>query len=399
MRSFPFALAVFALATTGLQAQTIFGTSCIDSAGGFPRVDYAADSWIRNPATMDTVLLTDALPNHNVVMFAGINTGSQTAIDLSIIGINGCFLHVGNPFTNVPRVTDVNGETSVTFNNLPFGPTFEFQWAMIDIGAPRPLQVTTSDGMLAGVPAQTSVFRITDIALRDPHVATTITIIIPVCLDITDTPVFGLNPLLDDALNNDADSDGFLDLSFLMLWRPLDSTSGNSGIVELVSGNCTDPVGTTQCAIDASLLRARPDYNNGTNGCISVVPGSTSGYVPGVSVPTNGNACFASTPIDISLSILGIPLPLEDVQIGGEYTGGNPPTGITNGLIKGFVSEAIANSVTLPPTSPVSPGQPLSSLLIGGAGNCHAGDDRDIHNGVSGWWVYLNFEAAAVPLQ
>ncbi|MCA8942932.1 MAG: hypothetical protein KDB80_10270, partial [Planctomycetes bacterium] len=187
-------------------------------------------------------------------------------------------------------------------------------------------------------------------------------------------------------------------LSFLMLFRPLD-TGVAGGTLEMVAGNCTDPVATTQCTIDSAFLSARTDFANGTNGCISVVPGSTSGYSPGISVPTNGNACFSSTATDISLSILGIPLPLQDVQIGGEFTGGNPPTGITNGLIKGFVPETVADSIILPADSPVGANQPLSSLLIGGSGNCDPGDDRDTYNSVVGWWVYLNYTAAAVPLQ
>ncbi|MCA8942346.1 MAG: hypothetical protein KDB80_07265, partial [Planctomycetes bacterium] len=212
MRLTPFAIAVFALATATIQSQTFVGAACQDSVGGFPQVDYPPDSWIKNPTTTDTVLLRGALPSHNVVMFAGTNGGSPTLLDLTIIGANGCLLNVANPWANVARVTDINGETSVTFNNLPFGPMFEFQWAMIDFGAPRPLQITTSNGMIAGVPAQTSAFRLTSIALRDPHVAASVTIIIPVCLDITDTPVFGLNPLLNNALNLDADADTFLDL-------------------------------------------------------------------------------------------------------------------------------------------------------------------------------------------
>lgn len=398
MRLTPFAFAAFALATATVEAQTFVGAACQDSVGGFPQVDYPPSSWIKNPATMDSVLLRDALPSHNVVMFAGINGGSPTLLDLSIIGANGCLLNVANPFTTVPRTTDINGEASVTFNNLPFGPNFEFQWAMIDFGAPRALQITTTNGMITGVPPQTSAFRVTSIALRDPHVSTLITIIIPICTDITDIPVFGLNPLLNNALNLDADADTFLDLSFLMLFRPLD-TGVAGGTLEFVAGNCTDPVATTQCTIDTAFLSARTDFGNGTNGCISVIGGTTSGYSPGISAPTNGNACFASTATDISLSILGIPLPLEDVQIGGEFTGGNPPTGIVNGLIKGFVPEAVADAIILPAESPVGAGQPLSSLLVGGSGNCSGGDDRDTHNSVVGWWVYLNYEAAAVPLQ
>ena len=45
---------------------------------------------------------------------------------------------------------------------------------------------------------------------------------------------------------------------------------------------------------------------------------------------------------------------------------------------------------------PIVGGQPITVLLPGGAGNCAAHDDRDIANGVSGWWFYFNFPGDAV---
>jgi hypothetical protein len=48
---------------------------------------------------------------------------------------------------------------------------------------------------------------------------------------------------------------------------------------------------------------------------------------------------------------------------------------------------------------PIVGGQPLSSVLPGGAGNCAAGDDRDVLDAVTGWWFYLNYPADEVPYQ
>jgi len=45
---------------------------------------------------------------------------------------------------------------------------------------------------------------------------------------------------------------------------------------------------------------------------------------------------------------------------------------------------------------PLIGGQPLSALLPGGAGNCAAGDDRDMLNGEPGWWFYFAIEAERV---
>ena len=76
---------------------------------------------------------------------------------------------------------------------------------------------------------------------------------------------------------------------------------------------------------------------------------------------------------------------------------GDPATAETNGLIRGFISEADADATIIPASLPVVGGEPLSKLLPGGKENPAGHDDRDVREAVTGWWVYLNFTATRTP--
>jgi hypothetical protein len=91
-----------------------------------------------------------------------------------------------------------------------------------------------------------------------------------------------------------------------------------------------------------------------------------------------------------------MPLPLQDAQIAAVYSG-NPATGLTSGLLRGFLRESDAGQIVLPASLPIVGGRLLSSILPGGSGSCANHNGRDILNGVSGWWLYINFQAARVP--
>ena len=88
---------------------------------------------------------------------------------------------------------------------------------------------------------------------------------------------------------------------------------------------------------------------------------------------------------------------LQDVQVGATYSG-NPATGMSNGVLRGFISETDANNVVLPADMPIIGGDPLSVLLPGGAGCCAGHDARDygLDGTTLGWWFYFNFPAAKV---
>ena len=231
-------------------------------------------------------------------------------------------------------------------------------------------------------------FRMIDLDLRDPHVFADV----PVfgCSDFTDDPLpVGLGPsfneTLQTAIETDGDGDGFLDFSYILGFRPFaDPASGLR--IDAGCGACTDPPASTVCDWDREVAIPRTtSYDTIEAGlCLDALPGTTSGYSP--AVPATSGPCMVTNlgqaPILI-LVVAGVAIELEDGQIAGALIG--DPVFRTEGLVRGFLSEAIADGIVLP----INGGIALSSLLPGGTGNCSPGDDRDMNDGVSGWWFYL----------
>jgi len=247
-----------------------------------------------------------------------------------------------------------------------------------------------------------TAFRMTDLDLREPHIY--VDIPFTGCRDLTDTSltVFGMrvdsiNKQLQDAMQLDGDMDGLLDLSFVTVFRPLDQAAAG-GTLDFYSAACTAPMGSTSCSPGGDV----PDtatYTNQTAGtCLDIVTGSVRPYTPRVATP--GAPCFVTAPLTIAISLGGgVTVPLERAQIAASYVGA-PATGLSNGLLRGFLTEATANATLLPASLPVIGGDPLSSILAGGAMSCTGRDDRDDVDGdgrPDGWWFYLNFPATEVP--
>jgi hypothetical protein len=89
---------------------------------------------------------------------------------------------------------------------------------------------------------------------------------------------------------------------------------------------------------------------------------------------------------------------LHDAQIAAKFNA-DPATTLSNGLVRGFLSEADADATIIPPSNPLIGSQPLSSLLPGGSGNCEPHSDKDVDGDTVGWWFYFNFTAARVGLE
>ncbi|HET7843904.1 MAG TPA: hypothetical protein VFL14_07125, partial [Xanthomonadales bacterium] len=119
-------------------------------------------------------------------------------------------------------------------------------------------------------------------------------------------------------------------------------------------------------------------------------------YAPAITNSTT--PCFASVTGTLSLSLNGIPVTLTNAQIAATFVG-NPAQSLSNGLMRGFLSEADANATLIPATVPLIGGRPLSSVLAGGTGSCQtAFSDKDTGpGGVVGWYFYLNFPAQRLP--
>lgn len=239
-----------------------------------------------------------------------------------------------------------------------------------------------------------TAFRMNDLDLRDPHVFVSFL----GCRDVTDTPLvgFSVNGELQTNIQTDGDQppDNRLDLSIASVFRPLNQTAPTS-VLEIHFPSCTTPLASTVCsrlpAASPSIPATATNLTSGT--CLTPAPGTIRPYTPAIT-PT-GAPCYSSNPVTVTIDLAGIPVTLRQARVAATYVG-NPAGNTTNGLLMGFISETDANSTILPSTLPLVGGQPLSSLLPGGQGNCASHSDIDVVDGVRGWWFYLNFTAPRV---
>jgi hypothetical protein len=243
-----------------------------------------------------------------------------------------------------------------------------------------------------------TAFRFRTLELKDPHAFANVSIF--GCTDITNGLLGNsLNDQLANNMNNDEDNDGFLDLSPVLLFRPLNQTAAVMPPIELQFANCTPPPATSSCSRDASSQIVPLTATNQTTGtCLGTLANTVRPYNPAVTTTTApaGGACFVSNTSTVTFTLAGVDITLTDARIAAAYQG-NPATGATNGLLRGFLSETAANAIILPADLQVVGGMSLGSLLRGGTGNCMSGSDKDTNNGVTGWWFYLNFTANVRP--
>ncbi len=246
-----------------------------------------------------------------------------------------------------------------------------------------------------------TAFKFTDLDLRDPHAYVSFL----GCRDVTPHGAFGfsVNDELQTNISTDGDNppDGLLDLAPTLVFRTFNQTAATQP-VELHFANCTAPQSSTSCSAGTGTVTMATATYSATGTCLTFLPNTVRPYNPVVG-PASGPGCFTTSAVTVTLDLGGIPITLRDARIGGRYSG-NPATGLTNGLLMGFISQADANTTVIPASFPIVGGQPLSSLLPGGAGNCNcnancgtANDDKDTNNGTIGWWFYLNFTASRVP--
>lgn len=179
--------------------------------------------------------------------------------------------------------------------------------------------------------------------------------------------------------------------------RPLMQTAGGATPMEVTFPDCPPPLASTTCTLPDGAPVNAATATNGTGAvCRAAIGGTTGGYTPVITTPSG--ACFASGEQTLSVDLGGVLVTLQNARVAAVYSG-NPATGLVNGLIRGFVSEAAADSTILSEDLALIGGEPLSSILKGGDGNCASGDDRDVGpDGVTlGWWFYLNFTASVRP--
>jgi hypothetical protein len=238
--------------------------------------------------------------------------------------------------------------------------------------------------------APTTGFRFTDLDLRDPHVYS----VVPGfgLTDLTNLTPLSFNGAMETALTTDGDGDGFLDLSLVNLFRPLDQAATTTGAALETGARCPAPPATS-CALGAGAIpgAATTATNLASGVCLEPITGTTYvSYSPAVASATA--PCFSTSAATVTIPFAGIPLTLEDARIGATYVD-DPATGEVHGLLVGFLSEQAADNTIIPASVAIGGGEPLAKLLPGGTGNDVPRSDMDTHDGVPGWWFYLNFAA------
>lgn len=241
-----------------------------------------------------------------------------------------------------------------------------------------------------------TAFRFDTLRLRDPHAFVTIFI---GCSDITDTALGGngVNQQFATQMTTDANNDGNLDLSPTLVFRPLNQGGTLMSPTEIHFAECTAPVAGTMCSpgTDPPILLTGTNQTTGT--CLGPIAGTTGHTAPGTGTYTPAitqttSPCFSTGTSTVSINLAGVTITLRDARIAATYTG-TPATGVVNGLLRGFITEADANATIFPAGTAIIGGRPLSFILPGGAGNCANHSAKDTNNGVVGWWFYLNFTA------
>ncbi|MEO8669893.1 MAG: hypothetical protein ABI411_01185 [Tahibacter sp.] len=242
-----------------------------------------------------------------------------------------------------------------------------------------------------------SVFRLGDLKLRDPHVFYNVPVgSFNICTDVTDVATLGLNAQIAASLIQDSDSNGTLDNSPLLVFRPLradahparlQSRAGDCSVA--TPRTCTPGVGAIDTRIIESFNVVAPTY------CLEPIGGTTSSWGGGAAaVPRPTGLCYLSSEADLVLSAGGLPIPLFDAQYAAPLP--NVLADVGGGLMRGFLRESDAALVIVPINGT---NQTLASLLPGGVQSCKAdvAGGKDTWLGQSGWWFY--FEYRQDPVQ
>jgi len=252
-----------------------------------------------------------------------------------------------------------------------------------------PTDCTAADDNDCGVP---TTFRVDTLELRDPH---TYSDFLGSCNDVTDLA----NVAIESSMEGDQDSNGIIDLSFLLQFAPFDRTATSPRNFAFGGGLCTHPKSTTTCTDNPAFEFVWTTIENGPPSgatvCMEPLAGTLAPYDPLPNEPSD--PCFDSQGIDLEINLAGVIVPLSNARVGAKY---NSDTELVEGLIYGFIDEATAEAAVFPSSAGPFANQTLASLLAGHASNCETPDqdDRDVGpDGTTlGWWFYLDFTAVEV---
>ena len=254
-----------------------------------------------------------------------------------------------------------------------------------------------SDGLEFTMP--TALIRTTTLKIRDPHFFAPVFPPI-VCPDFTDNDIAGqpnsaVNNQINLSLTTDSDSNGFLDSSPLWIFQnPL--TGPQIRRFDTADGQCSAPLASTSCTFPtATIADTYTVISTGADSCFSPIAATTGGYTP--SVANVATPCWlGAAKATASLNFNGVAVPLFGVRSGGAVSATDGPIGRV--MMRGFLRESDADATLLPVGLPLVGGRPVSVLLKGGTGSCATGSDKDVLDGVTGWWFYMEQTIASVPI-
>jgi hypothetical protein len=217
-------------------------------------------------------------------------------------------------------------------------------------------------------------YRADFVELRDPHLFA-----LNGALDVTGT----VNTELDTGVTEDGDEppDGYLDLSLVLVFRPVDLAAASTPVDAVLGADCTAPITTTTCATgDADIVESTA--TNGDSACLTAMAGTLGGYNPAPTEPAG--PCFVTDMETVTINAGTVALTLEDARLSADYGATGAPDRLENGLLVGFMTEANADATIIPEDTPIVGGEPLSTLL------------KDEDNDGGGWWFYINFSGNVV---
>jgi hypothetical protein len=300
---------------------------------------------------------------------------------------------------------DGDGKADVLWRNSSTGENYLYFMDGTAIKATEGFTRTVADQNWAvaarAYSAMILLYRMTDLDLRDPHVFVSVSII--GCTDVTDGTPLGASQSFNGQtaaqISGDGDGDGLYDLSLLLAFERL-NPMGAPGEFRFAPGSCTVGAEST-CALPANpAIGTSTPYGNGAAGtCLQALPETMRPYSPAIASPAA--PCWVNAASSVILHAGGVVFTLRDTQFAAAYVG-DPPSAMVNGLVRGFLTVADADAYIFPFGTPLVGGEPLSSVLRGGAGNCSQPapqlGDRDVglDGTTPGWWIYFNFSASRV---
>lgn len=240
--------------------------------------------------------------------------------------------------------------------------------------------------------APITAFRVTSLALMDPHFYT---VLGTSCNDITET----VNTLMDSTIDD-------YTLNAAGLFRPLAIARPTNPIEIHFGASCGPDTPLDACGPSPTATVIATSANNMLPAASVCMRADPTHLNPAYTAPINvaSGPCFLTDPQTFMVNLGAVTVTLSGGQMAGTFVGGATPSRIVNGVIRGFLPESEARVATFDPMIPIVGGDTIfEHLAAGGApGSACEGvagfgtDDRDTVAGEAGFWFYLNFEAERV---